>query len=54
MLADDEGFAFPATEQAANLQGLDTDGAIETIKTRDDAFYRTPLQERLAEHEVSL
>ena len=47
MLADDQGFAFPGTEEARFLDGLDTDGAVEVVKTRDDAFHGTELRDIL-------
>lgn len=47
MRADDQGFAFPGTEQAAFVPGLDTEGAIEIVKTRDSAFFGTDLREIL-------
>lgn len=49
MLADDQGFAFPGTEQARLLDGLDLDGvdAVEVVKTRDSAFHGTGLAAEL-------
>lgn len=52
MLSDDEGFAFPGTAQAAYVDDLDTDGAIDVTKTRDDAFHATRLREVLSELDV--
>lgn len=49
MLDDDQGFAFPGTEQAAHLAGLELDGATDLVKTRDDAFHGTRLRELLDE-----
>lgn len=49
MLEDGEGFAFPGTDQAAFIDGLDTTGVIDVRKTRDDAFHRTDLAARLRE-----
>lgn len=49
MLADGEGFAFPGTPQAAYVEGLDTSGAIDVVKTRDDAFHGTRLRQVLAD-----
>lgn len=49
MLQDDEGFAFPGTAQASYVDGLDTAGAHDLAKTRDDAFHRTRLNELLTE-----
>lgn len=47
MLEDEQGFAFPGTEQAAFLDGLDVEGGIEVTKTRDSAFHDTRLAEVL-------
>jgi nicotinamidase-related amidase len=52
MLEDDEGFAFPGTAQAKLLEGLDTAGGIDVVKTRDSAFHGTRLLEVLREHDV--
>ncbi|MBD5830058.1 isochorismatase family cysteine hydrolase [Janibacter melonis] len=52
MRRDDQGFAFPGTEQAAPLDGLDTEGALEVVKTRDSAFVRTDLEDLLRERGV--
>ena len=49
MLADGQGFAFPGTAQAAYVDGLDTRGATDLTKTRDDCFHGTRLREVLAE-----
>lgn len=49
MLEDDEGFAFPGTAQAAFVDGLDTDAAVDVTKTRDDAFHATGLHTELRE-----
>lgn len=53
MLEDDEGFAFVGTAQAAYVDGLDSDGAIDVTKTRDDAFHGTRLRDVLTELEAS-
>lgn len=53
MLDDGQGFAFPGTEQAAYLEGLDTDGTVDVVKTRDNAFHATDLDERLHEAGVT-
>jgi NAD+ synthase len=53
MREDDEGFAFPGTEQASYVSDLEADGAIDVTKTRDDAFHGTRLREVLADLEVS-
>lgn len=47
MLEDDQGFAFPGSEQAAFLEGLDVRDHIEIIKTRDSAFFDTDLRSEL-------
>lgn len=52
MLEDDEGFAFPGTAQAELLDGLDTAGGIDVVKTRDSAFHGTRLREVLRERDV--
>lgn len=44
---DDQGFAYPGTEQADYVAGLDTEGGIGLIKTRDSAFFGTDLVHRL-------
>src|SRR5699024_337170 len=43
----DEGFAFPGTEQARLLDGLDSGGHVEVVKTRDSAFHGTTLRREL-------
>lgn len=48
MCDDNEGFAFPGTEQARFLDGLDTGGHVEVVKTRDSAFFKTSLAAELA------
>lgn len=48
MIEDDEGFAYPGTEQAQFLSGLDVEDYVEIVKTRDSAFHGTPLREELA------
>ncbi|WP_308281905.1 cysteine hydrolase family protein [Dietzia aurantiaca] len=48
MCDDDEGFAFPGTEQAQFLDGLDTGEHVEVVKTRDSAFFKTSLAAELA------
>lgn len=45
---DDEGFAYPGTDQAQFLDGLDTGGHVEVAKTRDNAFHGTTLRRDLA------
>jgi len=49
MLEDDQGFAFPGTDQARLLPELEVgeDRVVEIVKTRDSAFHRTDLDEQL-------
>lgn len=47
MRADQQGFAFPGTEQAAFLAELDTRDHVEIVKTRDSAFFATSLKAEL-------
>lgn len=47
MCDDDEGFAFPGTEQSRFLDELDTGGHVEVVKTRDNAFHGTTLHAEL-------
>ncbi|MFI7579393.1 isochorismatase family protein [Kocuria kalidii] len=44
---DDQGFAFPGTEQSQYVAGLDTEGGTGMVKTRDSAFFDTDLAARL-------
>jgi nicotinamidase-related amidase len=44
---DGEGFAYPGTEQAQYVAGLDTEGGVGLVKTRDSAFFDTDLAARL-------
>jgi NAD+ synthase len=53
MHADGEGFAFPGTAQAEYVDDLDTGGAIDVVKTRDDSFHGTQLSAVLAENGVT-
>ena len=53
MLADDQGFAFPGTEQAAFLDELVTGNHVEVVKTRDSAFFGTDLAEQLRQRDVT-
>ncbi len=52
MLEDDQGFVFEGEEDAAPLADLDLTGAMEVVKTRDDAFLGTELGELLRAHRV--
>jgi nicotinamidase-related amidase len=53
MLQDDQGFAYPGSEQAAPLAELAIDDdTITVVKNRDDAFHRTDLAEHLADLHV--
>lgn len=47
MSDDDEGFAFPGTDQARFVDGLATGGHVEVTKTRDSAFRGTTLRPEL-------
>lgn len=47
MQDDDQGFAYPGTEQAEYVAGLDTEGGVGLVKTRDSAFFDTDLAARL-------
>ncbi|MFC4756121.1 isochorismatase family cysteine hydrolase [Dietzia aurantiaca] len=47
MCEDDQGFAFPGTEQAQFLDELATGDHVEVVKTRDSAFFDTELKTRL-------
>lgn len=47
MLDDDQGFAFPGTQQAQFLTNLDTREHIEIVKTRDSSFHGTDLREQM-------
>ncbi|GEO94369.1 cysteine hydrolase family protein [Kocuria turfanensis] len=44
---DGQGFAYPGTEQSQYVAGLDTEGGVGLIKTRDSAFFDTDLAARL-------
>jgi nicotinamidase-related amidase len=50
---DGEGFAFPGTEQAEYVAGLDTEGGVGLVKTRDSAFFDTDLAARLRNLDVT-
>lgn len=43
MLEDDQGYLFEGDDHTATLEELDLAGAIEVVKTRDDAFIGTDL-----------
>jgi nicotinamidase-related amidase len=53
MLEDDQGFAFPGTEQARFLDKLDTGEHIEIVKTRDSCFHGTDFLEHLRRLDVT-
>ncbi|MGQ1796025.1 cysteine hydrolase family protein [Kocuria oceani] len=44
---DGQGFAYPGTEQSEYVAGLDTEGGVGLVKTRDSAFFDTDLAARL-------
>lgn len=48
MREDDQGFAFSGDDDAQVVPELDRAGTHELVKTRDSAFVRTDLAERLA------
>jgi nicotinamidase-related amidase len=50
---DGQGFAYPGTEQSQYVTGLDTEGAMGLVKTRDSAFFDTDLAARLRNLGVS-
>ncbi len=52
MLEDDEGFAFPGTEQAAYVDTLEVGDAVDIRKTRDNAFHGTRLLEIIAQRAI--
>ncbi|WP_299168643.1 cysteine hydrolase family protein [uncultured Arthrobacter sp.] len=52
MLDDDQGFLFSGTEQTEPVDGLDTAGLPELVKTRDSAFFGTDLLQRLRNLDV--
>ncbi|WP_277455705.1 isochorismatase family cysteine hydrolase [Janibacter sp. DB-40] len=49
MLEDDQGYLFEGDAHTATLDELDLDDATEVVKTRDDAFVGTDLQEVVTE-----
>ncbi|HST72997.1 cysteine hydrolase family protein [Kocuria sp.] len=53
MQDDDQGFAYPGTEQAEYVAGLDTEDGVGLVKTRDSAFFDTDLAARLRNLGVS-
>lgn len=53
MRDDEQGFAFPGTEQAQFLDGLRTGEHVEVVKTRDSAFFDTGLREQLDRLHIS-
>jgi nicotinamidase-related amidase len=53
MLEDDQGFAFQGSSETQVLPGLDVDGAMQMIKTRDNAFHGTQLLRTLRTHDVT-
>lgn len=53
MLQDDKGFAFVGSDETHAVEGLDADDAIDIIKTRDSAFYKTDLLRTLNAHGVT-
>lgn len=47
MIADDQGFVFVGDDDAQNVEGLAVEDAVQVVKTRDNSFYGTDLEERL-------
>ena len=52
MLDDDQGFAMTGEHKALPLEELDLNGVVEVVKTRDDAFLETPLDDVLNGHGI--
>lgn len=53
MLEDGQGFAFPGTQEARFLDGLDTGDHIELVKTRDSAFHDTGFRQQLEQRGIT-
>lgn len=53
MLQDGEGMTIEGRPGAETVDGLDTEGAVEVIKTRDSAFYATRLADELEARSIS-
>lgn len=53
MIDDNRGFAFEGDEDSLLLEEINDTAAIEVIKTRDDAFYRTDLEALLRRGETT-
>src|SRR3546814_19424913 len=47
MLEDDQGFAMEGDHKSPQPAELDLDGVTEVVKTRDEPFLGTPLEELL-------
>lgn len=52
MLDDNQGFLFPDEQGSSFVDGLDTQGSYEIIKTRDSAFWQTDLLTKLREQSI--
>src|SRR3546814_19018744 len=52
MLGDDQGFAMECDHKSQPLAELDLDGVTEVVKTRDDAFLGTQLEDLLRAHGI--
>nr|WP_246280028.1 isochorismatase family protein [Nocardioides daedukensis] len=52
MLEDDQGFAMEGDHKSQPLAELDLDGVTEVVKTRDDAFLGTQLEDLLRAHGI--
>lgn len=53
MRDDKQGYLFKGDTDAENILGLDVGNTIELIKTRDSAFYDTPLASMLKNHDIA-
>lgn len=54
MLEDDQGFLFEGDPHTQVVDGLDLTGAVDVVKTRDDAFLGTRLSEVIDELDVDM
>lgn len=52
MLDDDQGYLFAGDDDAAYVDGLETRGCTEVVKTRDSGFWQTDLLARLRQLSV--
>lgn len=54
MLEDDQGFLFEGDPHTQVVDGLDLTGAVDVVKTRDDAFLGTSLSDVITELDVDM